>query len=390
MYAPPLRRWRGQLPAWLARLGASGFPEAVISTGLFLYFEVFREPDVGQRSTEFLINAVICASAAVVGRWPRIGTIGVGVALTLMLLMPVGLLRLSALMLFIPLVSTGVRGHSRLCDIASMIYFALISAITIPLSGRITGQPQPAEAINSVVIWAIVIGLTRLATRSFDRLRRESQAQAAMRVEALRHQRRGIAHDLHDTVAYSTTTMIMRAEQMKLRATDETLLADLDFIITTGRRSVRDLRSMMETLRRNDPDLDAGAGSMWRLVRVSEVIEDRTAELAAHGLALQTQAPDELDQLPESVRETLAKLIVEATSNMVKHAAAGPCRLLVEIEDGNVEAVFTNSVDPQAVVTDEGLGLLGAAERIEALGGELEATSASGTWIVRAQLPIGE
>ena len=48
MYAPPLRRWRGQLPAWLARLGASGFPEAVISTGLFLYFEVFREPDVGQ------------------------------------------------------------------------------------------------------------------------------------------------------------------------------------------------------------------------------------------------------------------------------------------------------------------------------------------------------
>ena len=35
--------------------------------------------------------------------------------------------------------------------------------------------------------------------------------------------------------------MVMRAEQMKLRATDDPeLLADLDFIIATGRRSVRD------------------------------------------------------------------------------------------------------------------------------------------------------
>ena len=29
-------------------------------------------------------------------------------------------------------------------------------------------------------------------------------------------------------------------------------------------------------------------------------------------------------------------------------------------------------------------------ERVQALGGELEATSASGTWILRAQLPLGE
>ena len=37
-----------------------------------------------------------------------------------------------------------------------------------------------------------------------------------------------------------------------------------------------------------------------------------------------------------------------------------------------------------------GLGIIGALERVEALGGELEATAASGTWILRAQLPVEE
>lgn len=384
MQAPPLRRWRGQLPGWLARLGASGFPEAVVATVLFLYFEVFGSNGVGMRGTEFAINVVMSMSAGIVGRWPRAGVIGAAIGLLLMLLNPLAFLRFSALAVFVPLISTGVRGHARLCNIASVGYFVLLVVLTAPISG------EPRQQLDSAMVWAILIALTRFASHTVDRLRRETRAQAELRVDALRQQRRGIAHDLHDTVAYSTTTMIMRAEQMKLRATDPELQADLDFIITTGRRSVRDLRSMMETLRRNDPALDTGEVSMWRLVKVSDVIVERTDELAAHGLALQVSAPDDLDSLPESVRETLGKLIVEATSNMVKHAAPGPCRLLIERDDASVEAVFTNRIDPQLPLSDEGLGLLGAAERVEALGGELEATEASDTWIVRAQLPLGE
>ena len=384
MQAPSVRRWRGQVVDWIGRLGASGFPEASIAVGLFLYFEVFTLPAGGDRTLEFTLNVLMCMSAGIVGRWPAAGTIGAGAALALMIAFPPGdQIRFSALAAFVPLVSTGVRGLSRLCNVASIAYFVLLTAMTLPVSGT------PLLQLESAILWGLFIGLARLASSTVDRLRRESKAQAELRVDALRHQRRGIAHDLHDTVAYSTTTMIMRAEQMKLRATDPGLIADLDFIITTGRRSVRDLRSMMETLRRNDPELDTGAVPMWRLVKISDVITERVAELAAHGLDLQVSVPDTLDDLPESVRDTVGKLVVEATSNMVKHAAPGPCRILIEIEDGTVEAVFTNLVDPDAA-PGEGLGLLGAAARVETLGGELEATEASGTWIVSAQLPVGE
>ncbi|HRL48248.1 MAG TPA: histidine kinase [Propioniciclava sp.] len=383
MQAARLRRWRHQFPSWLARLGTSGFPEAAMATGLFLYVEVFTVPS-GERTFEFAVNVLICGAAAASGRWPRLGAIGVAVGLALMVVLPVGQLRMSILALFIPILSAGMRGRNWLADVFTIVSFLLACVLTLPLSDGVS------EKIESIIIWGLAIGLARIVGHTIDRLRRETKAHAALRFASLRRQRRDIAHDLHDTIAYATTTMIMRAEQMKLRTDDPATQADLDFIITTGRRSVRDLRSMMEALRRNNPELDTGTVTMWRLVTISDVLAERVKELNAHGLALQVSAPADIDQLlPESVRETLGKLIVEATSNMVKHAAPGPCRVLIEVEGDTVEAVFTNFTEPGSFTSEEGLGLLGAAERVEALGGEFEATAASGTWIVRAQLPLG-
>ena len=80
MQAARLRRWRHQFPSWLARLGTSGFPEAAMATGLFLYVEVFTVPS-GERTFEFAVNVLICGAAAASGRWPRLGAIGVAVGL---------------------------------------------------------------------------------------------------------------------------------------------------------------------------------------------------------------------------------------------------------------------------------------------------------------------
>ncbi|NLE17262.1 MAG: hypothetical protein GX632_01815, partial [Propioniciclava sp.] len=278
-------------------------------------------------------------------------------------------------------------GRTVLRDIAAPLYFALAIVKTMPLNDTLSDQLQ------TVIIWAVLVGLAWGTGRTIHRLRREGQEQAELRTAALRSQRRSIARDLHDTVSYATTTMIMRAEQIKLRAGDDPQLTeDLDFIIATGRRSVRDLRGMMETLRRNDPELDLEQNTPWRLLTVTDVIAERRAELAAHGLTLQVTSDADLDSLPSSVRETLAKLVVEATSNMVKHAGKGPCRLIIEVQDDTLEAVFTNRLRAghRQDGGRPGLGLVGAAERVRAIGGELEATAASGTWILRAQLPIGE
>lgn len=380
----PTPRRHPRMPRWVARLGRSGVPEAMTGFLAYAYNEAFRGAST-RSPAEAVAQFAVCFFAALTGRWPRIGTLGVGVALLFTVL--VGEEVSAALFaLFIPVVSNGAHGRTILRDIAAPLYFTLAVIKTMPLNDN------PSDQVQTVIVWVVLLGLGWGTGRTINKLRREGEQQAEMRRQSLRRQRRSIARDLHDTVSYATTTMIMRAEQIKLRASDDPqLVKDLDFIIGTGRRSVRDLRGMMETLRRNDPELDLEEDAPWRLLTVSDVIRERQGELAAHGLSLQVSVDADLDDLPGSVRETLAKLVVEATSNMVKHSGRGPCRLIIEAQGGTVEAVFTNPLKPGRTPGHEGgLGILGAHERVRALGGELEATAASGTWILRAQLPIGE
>lgn len=384
--APATPRPARRFPRWVARLGRSGVPEAIVGLFVYMYNEAFPSIDGNRTLAEAIVDFLLCFFAALTGRWPRVGTLGVAATLIAQVLVS-DELSVTVFAMFVPIVSNGAHGRTVLRDIAAPLYFALAIVKTMPLNDTLGDQLQ------TVIIWAVLVGLAWGTGRTIHRLRREGQEQAELRTAALRSQRRSIARDLHDTVSYATTTMIMRAEQIKLRVGDDPQLTeDLDFIIATGRRSVRDLRGMMETLRRNDPELDLEQNTPWRLLTVTDVIAERQAELAAHGLTLQVTSDADLDSLPSSVRETLAKLVVEATSNMVKHAGKGPCRLIIEVQDDTLEAVFTNRLRAghRQDGGRPGLGLVGAAERVRAIGGELEATAASGTWILRAQLPIGE
>ncbi len=367
-------------------LARSGAAEAALATMLYLYSESFYSG--GNRVltwTQFALDTVLCMGAAASGRWPRSGGVIVGVAVTAGALMMPGSMTMAILAVLIPLYAAGSRGLEKWRTVLTL--WLVPAAIWATLIG------DSAEvAVQTVVAWVIMTALVWALGSILHRLQQRTVALTEERIDAIRAQRRSIARDLHDTVAYATTTMIMRAEQIKLRGTADPLLTeDLDFIIATGRRSIRDLRGMMEALRRNDPSLDAAGGEdPWRVVSLTTLLPQRVRELEAHGLTVSTSVDAHLAGLPESVRETLGKLIVEATSNMVKHAdRSGPCRILIEETPDAVEAVFTNAVSSGSPNRGAGFGLVGARERIEALGGDFEATRTHGTWLLRASLPVG-
>lgn len=378
---------RRRASSLVSRLGTGGVPEALSATAIFAFSEATYDP--GKLSgLQLGTDVALALFAGLSGRWPRLGGSGAGIALGVF-----GFVHFSTPISFpltftcalIPVVSTGARGFVRLRDLLALWYFTTLVLMTTAAAAT------PTEGIQSSLLMGGLMLLAWASGRTVYRLRTEREQQAELGMESLRAQRRGIARDLHDTVAYSTTTMIMRAEEIKLRTTDEQLIADLNFIIVTGRRSVRDLRGMLETLRRSDPSfhLDTSDGSPWTVTTIGDVLDARVRELAAHGLTATVSVGADLDNLPRSIHQTLAKVIVEATSNMVKHSARGACAILIESDDGILEAVFTNPVRPGSPPSSRGFGLLGASERVEAIGGELEATTASGTWILRVQLPVG-
>lgn len=371
----------------VTRLGRSGMAEATAATLLLLYSEAFFRAGPGTLTwAQFAADVSLCLGAAASGRWPRAGGVAAGVALMAFPFVHAGAVPAAILATMIPLFATGARGLERWRTALTLWYFLGLAWVTLPLA------PDPGVAAQTIVVWIVLIALAWTLGTVLRRFQLRTLALQDERVTAVRAQRRSIARDLHDTVAYATTTMIMRAEQIKLRGdADPQLNADLDFIIATGRRSLRDLRGMMEALRRNDPFLEAegGAAAPWRIVSPADLLTQQVAELRAHGLTVQTQVDADLDALPESVRETLGKLVVEATSNMVKHAARpGPCRIIIEQTPDSVEAVFTNPVGATASGARGGYGLVGMRERVEALGGDFETTTASGAWLLRVSLPV--
>lgn len=375
-----------------------GTLEAVTALILVLPFLLFL-PRYAHNPVALALELLVCVAAGTFGRWPTASgcVVGAGLtvlaALTTLVFEPSTDPRWSSFATIIPIVSAGARGLKELRRFLALWYWAVLAIIEM-------GVPiNLVELLNGVLLWGFIIALFWLMGDALRSVAADRQRMERDHVAAVRSQRRTIARDLHDTIAYSTTSIILRAEQAKLRGLpDDELVADLDYIIAAGRRSMRDLRGMMETLRRNEPE---GAGeaphSPWQISSLEEVIERRLADLDENGFRASAHIEADLAALPESVRETLAKVVSEATANMMKHGdRSAPCSILIESGDGEVEAVFINTPSPATARATLGvrgqtnhLGLVGARERVEALGGECDVTSTSPTWVLRARIPIG-
>jgi signal transduction histidine kinase len=95
--------------------------------------------------------------------------------------------------------------------------------------------------------------------------------------------------------------------------------------------------------------------------------------------------------VPDAVGEVAYRVVQEALTNARRHAA--PCSVTVTLV-GSADALWLEVVDDGAGSSTGGRtlqgghGIAGMRERVEAVGGTLEAgPDASGGWRVRAVLP---
>nr|NLI50193.1 hypothetical protein [Propionibacterium sp.] len=361
-----------------------GLPEALGAAIVALMAVGSRERFADDRAG-FVLELLMILCAGAVGVWPVQAALAATVAMTTLLALPLELKRPTLIVMTLVVGSLVARGLRPLAaGIAAWWLLVQFLFETTPM------RPWPLVLAN-MLFWVVAGAIAWAFGEAVHRLQAERARSLVDRTAAMQAQRRAIARDLHDTIAYSTTSIILRAEQAKLRGVpDPQLAADLDYIINAGRSAMRDLRGMMETLRRNEPDADQPQAP-WQLSSLDDVLTARTAELREHGFTVTSHVDADLADLPESVREALAKVVVEATANMLRHGdPGGPVSIMFESGEGEFEAVFINRSKPPGSTRPDTpqLGLIGARERIEALGGELEVTSTSPTWVVRARIPL--
>ncbi|TAN49686.1 MAG: methanol utilization protein MoxY [Methylococcaceae bacterium] len=216
------------------------------------------------------------------------------------------------------------------------------------------------------------------AVESLERARADSQRSAAENRALTRRllnvqeeERHALARELHDELGQSLSAMKALAVSMRQLSSDAgqreiavSMASLCDHLFPVVRGMMRRMRPLML----EDLGLSAALEDLldgWR------------------GLCPQTRwslACDRaVDELAEPVQITLFRIVQEALSNAVKHAAPAAVQVGLAVAQGRVElTVCDDGRGFDATAMPFGMGLAGMRERVFGLDGEFGITSAPG------------
>ncbi|MET7667621.1 sensor histidine kinase [Micromonospora luteifusca] len=211
-----------------------------------------------------------------------------------------------------------------------------------------------------------------------ERLEREQEARAD-RVRA--EERTRIAREMHDVVAHRVSLMVVHAGALEVTAVEPATVEAAALIRTTGRQALTDLREVLGVLRQAGPAVVPERG----LDALDELIgESRTA-----GLRVCRRDEGVPSALPATVGRTAYRVVREALTNVRKHAGDAETVVCLRYLPDGLEVLVRNGPSEGGVaLPGAGQGLLGLRERVELLGGRLEARSVDGGFLVRALIPL--
>ena len=264
------------------------------------------------------------------------------------------------------------------------LFLALLTLVCTNLVAWLMGQEVGPHLQQLTIFTTVCFGMVAVLRRADTSL---AKAEAT-RIEALHNQRALIARELHDTLARANTHIVLLAQNARNNPHDhhQTTTA-LDDIITTGRQSVTDLRTMLRLLRQDtntplDPTPTAN---------LHTALTQTQHDLTTAGLHTTITHEGDLTTLSPTLTTTLTHILHESTANMIKHAAPdAQCTIQLDITDTHAELLVINPLanhhrDQQL---SSGLGLLGIQERSRALGGTTTITPTAHQWILHTTLPL--
>jgi signal transduction histidine kinase len=200
-------------------------------------------------------------------------------------------------------------------------------------------------------------------------------------IQAQESERKRLARELHDETGQALTSILLGLGAIRAAKDDgEAKRAEAD-VRNLVVQALQDVRTLAVELR---PTVLDDFGLAPALERLAATFAERT------GIA--TDIETRLDErLPTEVETTLYRLVQEALTNVVKHAAASHVSIVVGARRDRV--VLTVDDDgrgfDEAEVGPGSLGLLGMRERLALVGGSLEVESpVSGGTTLASQVPL--
>jgi signal transduction histidine kinase len=302
-------------------------------------------------------------------------------------------------LLVIVAITVGITLHSqRTIALGALIASAAVSAVAI------TMQPPPVSsgtvvAVSEtmiVVAWVIAdnarVGRERVAwhrakAEQADRDRVE-QARQAVTAERLR-----IARELHDVVAHAMSVIAVQSAVggHVIDAQPGVARQALAAIESTSRSALTEMRRLLGVLRQEGEPQDALSPTPG-LADVSSLV----GQLQEAGLRVWVQVTGQRTALPPSVDLSAYRVVQEALTNVIKHAASAPADVTIDYAADAVTVEISNGPARPAAgaraaraIGGTGNGIIGMRERVAVFGGELTAgPRPEGGFLVRARFPV--
>lgn len=248
----------------------------------------------------------------------------------------------------------------------------VVTTLCVPMfvGGKVTGFlgirfPQKRDFRDEEI--ELTRALAHQATLALQSVRLTHLSREA----AVTAERNRMARDIHDTLAQGFTGVIVQleaAEDAQANGLSAEAARHLERASGLARESLREARRSVHALR---PQVLAGknlCAAMEELIRKMTAGTSLDADFAVQG---------EPHVIPEDWEENLLRVGQEALTNTLRHARAkhfearltfGPHAVRLELRDDGCG--FDSSS------REDGLGLLGIRERVEAMSGELTIRSA--------------
>lgn len=256
--------------------------------------------------------------------------------------------------------------------------------------GEEDGTARTFVQLTGVVIAAFLSGTTvRSRTAGFallqeraDRLERERDQQAAIAAAA---ERTRIAREMHDIVAHSLSVMVTLADGAALTNRPDDARDAMRQVSRTGRDALADTRRVLDVLR------DDAAVATRQPAPTVDTIPSLLTAVRSTGLDVEMLVEGVVFAVTATAQTALYRIVQEALTNTVKHAAASRARVTVRYaEPGVWVTVVDDGTAGRAAPAGQpvGHGLTGMRERAALFGGTVDAgPRPDGGWRVEASLP---
>ena len=250
-------------------------------------------------------------------------------------------------------------------------------------------QADFRRRVAVISVFALVLGLILAAVsiQRVQRLEREAKARYEEVEEAHRElqklsdrlvtaqeeERRNLSRELHDEIGQSMSAMLVELGRLDAAPDSETRSERLASVRRMAEASVGKVRNMALLLRPSMlDDLGLVAALRWQAREVTR----------RSGLKVKMVADEIAEDMPDSHRTCLYRVVQEALNNCAKHSQATEVRVVVHRDRDGLSVTVQDDGIGFEPGREKGLGILGMEERVERLGGRFSIESKPGNGTV--------